>query len=773
MSSVDLLLHRPWSDSSKRSEEGPVDFSSRGRVESEVDIGFTDIDSTQSRPKATGNNSFHAYVSAQGTNLSSGGSDRDHCASSPDSGFSSPSDGTAALSYHHLLPGLYQQALANQAMQREVFYRDAIQRELISRQQFSQRQQFVEQKLFPNNNLGEHEQIAPLSLVVKKDATACESDREDDGQISVGESSPLNEVKETETQEYTSKEISSSSTISVEDHSKSEENTEAGKSSEFVAPPPQTSPYHLFPPALYWPHGSTPLGNHIPKPITHPFSTVPPLDHPLHKSLPSPVNSNTLLDPGNMFSTNNPLMSPLGQHLSDSIASPLASQSRQQLNSQLTSPLTSPVARAAYDLSAAMSNAGNPFGNFNNAPNTCQLSPRGNTPIKPEAKSPGGSVSLKRKLSVTTFSPDKKSKSPKKNKASRRLNFDEDKSSPVSGTIIRELGEGEEPLVVRKGDIDPAYNVVEITEEAKAEIAKIENKIGDYVCRLCKELYDDAFGLAQHRCSRIIHVEYRCPECDKVFNCPANLASHRRWHKPKGNLPSTSKSSEDSSKPSTSGHFTIPKIGDDKSQPSTSKASFEEEYPAEDENTEGKETELYDCTICFKSFKRQAYLRKHLLTHRRDTEETTNNVLQPIPHKLPFQHQITESITPAHVAGPIPTPGQTHVPTGHMVSPLSPPMLSPPFSPSEVYKCHVCQSNFFSPTALTIHFATTHRRDPRSDSAFSSGNEFVDMALNNLASTSSNFCPTIQVPRPHFATNQPPSFTAQLLHRPSQVSATS
>ena len=49
------------------------------------------------------------------------------------------------------------------------------------------------------------------------------------------------------------------------------------------------------------------------------------------------------------------------------------------------------------------------------------------------------------------------------------------------------------------GDIDPEFNVVEITEEAKAELAKIENKIGDFICRLCKEVYDDAFGLAQHR----------------------------------------------------------------------------------------------------------------------------------------------------------------------------------------------------------------------------------------------------------------------------------
>lgn len=203
---------------------------------------------------------------------------------------------------------------------------------------------------------------------------------------------------------------------------------------------------------------------------------------------------------------------------------------------------------------------------------------------------------------------------------SRRCSSNEDYTSPVSGTIIRKLRDDEE-LVIRKGDIDPAFNVVEITEEAKQAIASIDNQIGPYLCQLCRTLYDDAFQLAQHRCSRIVHIEYKCSECEKVFNCPANLASHKRWHKPRPiNVAKK------------------PKID-----------------PSGLENAEQKspsEQQRHLCKSCGKFFRKESYLRKHYQTcflHSRAL--TSRNSLNP-PLGNYLNLQPLKTVTPIYQNSP-------------------------------------------------------------------------------------------------------------------------
>lgn len=178
------------------------------------------------------------------------------------------------------------------------------------------------------------------------------------------------------------------------------------------------------------------------------------------------------------------------------------------------------------------------------------------------------------------------SKIESRGKVSRKLKFD-DLKSPVSGTLILPMDD-KCFTNVQSGDIDPLYNIVEVTEEAKAEIAAIDNQIGDYNCKLCHSRFEDAFELARHKCSRIVFLEYRCKECGKKFNCPANLASHARWHQPR-------------------------MLNPKRSLQSTNKLNI--------------------CIKCNKTFKRETYLKKHLLKHSNDiTFELENGRLTDLFH---------------------------------------------------------------------------------------------------------------------------------------------
>uniref|UniRef100_A0A0R3RZB2 C2H2-type domain-containing protein n=1 Tax=Elaeophora elaphi TaxID=1147741 RepID=A0A0R3RZB2_9BILA len=141
----------------------------------------------------------------------------------------------------------------------------------------------------------------------------------------------------------------------------------------------------------------------------------------------------------------------------------------------------------------------------------------------------------------------------KRSKVTRRLVDDSETNSPVSGMFIKEassLPPADE--LQAAADLDETAVFVNVSEESRRKIEQITNVIGDCICALCKVRYDDVFRLAQHRCPRIIHEEYRCPECDKVFSCPANLASHRRWHKPRGSDSAAVASSSSSSSVSAS-----------------------------------------------------------------------------------------------------------------------------------------------------------------------------------------------------------------------------
>ncbi|XP_048830680.1 insulinoma-associated protein 2 [Brienomyrus brachyistius] len=343
------------------------------------------------------------------------------------------------------------------------------------------------------------------------------------------------------------------------------------------------------------------------------------------------------------------------------------------------------------------------------------------------------------------FESDRKVKpAAKRPKVTRKLSFeDEVTTSPVLGLKIKKEGpDPKTPSSVRR------------------------KPLGEFICQLCKEEYPDPFSLAQHKCSRIVRVEYRCPDCDKVFSCPANLASHRRWHKPRpmnhaelggkkelekpvtvdGKENDQHHSPPDSSQPPTPQHRPAHgfSIQDKHRRNPQENEALERLYKAPEKRMDTHHIpggdqlfpgcsraadaiagsyllsacppeEVYECQYCEKKFRRQAYLKKHQAAHE-TLRSASYNQIESGQITFPCQlcgahfpsveirdkHRLWHAVRDELLACPTKAAGTSAF--------AAPDVLQ---SDQQIFSCKHCPSTFFSSPGLTRHINKAHPTESR------------------------------------------------------------